>query len=187
MNYLTSAEVYADMPKLLRQFVVFAALWTIMSLIAVLIGMLDTKWSFSASLITLLLFLIGAIMLGVALQRYIHRKNQFSMVLQRNSLCEDGYLEGYIEIKNTKWQWKTDSKVYLEVCHKDQYQNELIAIKATSRLQPSGKHIRVFFSSIARSAFSDVPTPVNSLMCSAKLHINFVYNDNIFKEVFTIN
>lgn len=187
MNYLSNAEVYADMPKLLRQFVVFAALWTITSLIAILIGMLNAKWPSSANFVTVLLFLIGAGMLGVALQRYLHRKGQFSLVLQRNSLCEDGYLEGYIEIKNAKWQWQADSKIYLEVCYDDSHEKELIAVKADSRIQPRGNNIRIFFSSVARSAFSDVPTPVDSNGCSGKLHVNFLYNGDTFKEVFTVS
>lgn len=31
MNYLGSAEVYADMPKVLRQFMAFAGIWTCVS------------------------------------------------------------------------------------------------------------------------------------------------------------
>lgn len=187
MNYLSNAEVYADMPKLLRQFVVFASLWTITSLTAIFIGMLNTTWSSSANFVTVLLFLIGAGMLSIALQRYFHRKGQFSLVLQRNSLCEDGYLEGYIEIKDTKWQWQTDSKIYLEMCYDDKHEKEFIAVKADSRIQPRGNHIRIFFSTVARSAFSEVPTPVDSNGCRSKLHVNFLYNGDTFKEVFTVS
>jgi hypothetical protein len=185
MNYLSSTEVYADMPKLLRQFIIFAALWVLVSLISSLVGLMYLKSAPPISWISLLLLFIGGSMLGVAIHRYIERKRQFTLRVTHNSLCEDGYLEGYIDIKNAEWEWKTDSRLYLQVQHQNSQQQELVAIRAKARLQPSENNIRVHFSTVMRPALSEAPIYTQD-HCTAKLYIEFLYNEETFREQFTI-
>lgn len=185
MNYLSSAEVYADMPKLLRQFIIFATLWVFISLISSLVGLMYLKSAPPISWISLLLLFIGGAMLGVAIHRYIERKRQFTLHVTQNSLCEDGYLEGYVDIKNAEWEWKTDSHLYLQVQHQNSQQQESVAIRAKARLQPCKKNIRVHFSTVMRPALSEAPIYTQD-NCSAKLYIEFLYRGESFREQFTI-
>ncbi|MGV6808888.1 MAG: hypothetical protein ACWA5U_03335 [bacterium] len=185
MNYLSRAEVYADMPKLLRQFIIFAALWVFVSLISSLIGLMYLKSAPPISWISLLLLFIGGSMLGIAIHRYIERKQQFTLHVTHNSLCEDGYLEGYVNIKHAEWEWKTDSDLYLQIQHHNSKQQESVAIRAKARLQPYENNNRVYFSTIMRPSLSEAPIYTQD-NCSAKLHIEFFYRGQSFREQFTI-
>ncbi|HHC74527.1 MAG TPA: hypothetical protein ENK78_05595 [Thiothrix sp.] len=185
MNYFSSAEVYADMPRLLRQFIIFAALWVFVSLISSLVGLMYLKSAPPISWISLLLLFIGGIMLGVAIHRHIERKRQLTLCVTHNSLCEDGYLEGYVDIKNAEWEWKADSHLYLQVQHQSGEQPESVAIRAKARLQPYKNNSRVHFSTVMRPALSEAPIYTQD-NCSAKLYIEFLYRGENLREQFTI-
>jgi hypothetical protein len=177
MNYLGSAEIYADMPKVLRQFMVFSGVWTGIAFIATLFSMVNSPSLLQISWFPVALLLLGSGMLASAVKRYFLFRQQFSLQITRNTLLDDGCLEGYVAIKNVAWQWKSGSRLYLKFKTPNDPKGERL-INVDSRLRPKGQHIHIDFSTII-----DKPLPESGF---GKLYVEFMYNDDLFKESFVL-
>lgn len=130
------------------------------------------------------LLLLGSGMLVFAINRYILFRKQFSLRITRNTLCDDGHLEGHIAIRNATWQWKAESRIYLKLKELDENGDELL-IDVDSRLRPKGRHIHIDFSTVINKCFFGRSIALNEPF-SGKLCVEFIYNDDVFKESFTI-